>query len=63
MNKPKAPYISDELLQFLDSTFPEKTPDPKESLEEIRHRGGQVSVVRFLKHLQKQQTARELTGV
>jgi hypothetical protein len=53
--KEKTPFISPELVRFLEATYPDRLPDPDESLDSIRHRAGQVSVVRFLKTLHEDQ--------
>jgi hypothetical protein len=43
------PTIPLELLRALDEHFPEKAPSSTETFEELKWRGGQVSVIRFLK--------------
>lgn len=58
--KEKTPYISPELIRFLEATYPDRLPDPTESLDSIRHRAGQVSVIRFLKSLHEDQHEQEL---
>ena len=40
--------ISREALESLDRLFPERTPEVSDSLDQIRHYGGQRSVIRFL---------------
>nr|WP_250808762.1 hypothetical protein [Neorhizobium tomejilense] len=42
------PPIPADLLQALDKMFPERTPSLKMSLDEIRWKGGERHVVRFL---------------
>ena len=42
------PNISEQLIQHLKERFPERSPSPGETLDELRHRGGQASVVRYL---------------
>lgn len=43
------PVNTDDLIKYLDKTFPIKTPHPNESLSEIMYRSGQRSVIDFLK--------------
>lgn len=40
--------LSTEALKALDQLFPERTPEPTESLDKIRYASGQRSVIRFL---------------
>ena len=40
--------ITREALESLDRMFPERTPEVSDSLDQIRHTGGQRSVIRFL---------------
>ncbi|MFB2563640.1 hypothetical protein [Rhizobium sp. IMFF44] len=42
------PYIPKDLIEALDKRFPERTPSLKTSLDEIRWKGGERAVVRFL---------------
>lgn len=48
--KVNLPVISKELLENLESRFPDRAPDIKDDIDTIRFRSGQVSVVRFLRH-------------
>jgi hypothetical protein len=48
MNK-KFHIVSKELLEELEKRFPDRCPEPDLSLDEIRFKQGQVSVVRFLR--------------
>lgn len=50
MDKLKIPPISKELLEMLEVRFPDRAPDPGESIDAIRFKSGQVSVIRFLRH-------------
>lgn len=43
--------ISNELLDALDTVFPEKSPELSDSLDHIRYASGQRSVIRFLRGL------------
>lgn len=42
------PPIPADLMKALDQRFPEKTPSLKMSIDEIRWKGGERAVVRFL---------------
>jgi hypothetical protein len=48
MNK-KFHIVTKELLEELEKRFPDRCPEPDLSLDEIRFKQGQVSVVRFLR--------------
>ena len=50
------PVISNELIDYLDSIFPEKSADLKDTEKEVFFKGGQRSVVN---HLIKQQQIQE----
>ena len=50
------PVISNELIDYLDSIFPEKSADLKDTEKEVFYKGGQRSVVN---HLIKQQQIQE----
>lgn len=50
MEDKKFPLVSKELLEVLEKRFPDRLPDYEESLDSIRYRTGQVSVVRHLRH-------------
>jgi hypothetical protein len=54
MNSP-FPVVPLDLLQELEKRFPERTPDLHLSIDEIRHRGGETSVVRFLRRKYEEQ--------
>jgi hypothetical protein len=43
------PNIPVELLRALEERFPEKAPSKTETSDDLRWRGGEVSVIRFLK--------------
>lgn len=49
------PRVSPDLVRFLDLTFPEKSPDPSQTMPEIFHASGQRSVVRYLIRLLEEQ--------
>ena len=42
------PIISKELIEYLDSIFPEKSADLKDTEKEVFFKGGQRSVVNHL---------------
>ena len=42
------PIISNELIEYLDSIFPEKSADLKDTEKEVYFKGGQRSVVNHL---------------
>ena len=46
-------WLNDEVLDAFDVLFPERTPEPRDTLDEIRHSGGQRSVIRFLRGLKQ----------
>ena len=50
MENNKFPNISKELLEVLEKRFPDRSPDGDETLDEIRFKSGQVSVVRLLRY-------------
>ena len=50
------PIISQELIDYLDSIFPEKSADLKDTEKEVFFKGGQRSVVN---HLIKQKQIQE----
>jgi hypothetical protein len=49
------PVISNELIDYLDSIFPEKSADLKDTEKEVFFRGGQRSVVNHLIKQKQQQ--------
>ena len=49
------PVISNELIEYLDSIFPEKSADLKDTEKEVFYRGGQRSVVNHLINQKQQQ--------
>ena len=49
------PIISKELIDYLDSIFPEKSADLKDIEKEVFFRGGQRSVVNHLINQKQQQ--------
>ena len=49
------PIISNELIDYLDSIFPEKSADLKDTEKEVYYKGGQRSVVNHLINQKQQQ--------
>ena len=49
------PIINQELIDYLDSIFPEKSADLKDTEKEVFFRGGQRSVVNHLIKQKQQQ--------
>lgn len=56
------PFITDELLDYLQKLYPDKTPDPKDTDREIWMNVGAVGVVRHLHRIYKEQRENILTG-
>ncbi len=44
------PPVPKELIEMLESRFPDRAPDLQDDLDKIRFNSGQVSVIRFLRH-------------
>ena len=53
--KVQKPIISKELIDYLDSIFPEKSADLKDTEKEVYYKGGQRSVVNHLINQKQQQ--------
>ena len=49
------PVINQELIDYLDSIFPEKSADLKDTEKEVYYKGGQRSVVNHLINQKQQQ--------
>lgn len=56
-----APRIPKDVLDYLKQAFPEESAKLHWSLDEIRHKGGQVSVVQHLEEQYRQQNENILT--
>lgn len=50
MENNKLPNVPKELLEALEKRFPDRLPENMETLDSIRFRSGQVSVIRMLRH-------------
>lgn len=55
-----APPIPLDLLTWLESRYPERTPGPTETLDAIRVATGERQVVRFLRFKYEEQNERDL---
>ncbi len=55
------PHIPKDLIEALDKRFPEKTPSLTTSLDEIRWKGGERAVVRFLLEQYRRQNETVIT--
>lgn len=51
----KIPYVSKDILNYLDELFPDKCADLKDSDKEVFYKSGQRSVVNHLIELFKRQ--------
>ena len=56
------PYVSEELLNELEERFPNQSPQKEETHQQLMWRGGQRSVVEFLRKQFEEQSKRQLTG-
>ena len=43
--------LTPEMMEALDTFFPERTPELNDSIDQIRYASGQRSVIRFLRGL------------
>lgn len=50
-NRKRFPVVSKELLEELEKRFPDRCPELSASIDEIRFKSGQVSVVLFLRSI------------
>ena len=51
----KLPPVSKDLIVWLRQVFPDRMPDHTESLDDIRFKQGQVSVIRTLISIEEEQ--------
>lgn len=58
----KVPFITDELLDYLQRIYPDKAPDPEKSDREIWMIVGAVGVVRHLRRIHEEQRENMLAG-
>lgn len=56
------PYVSAELIRALEERFPQRSPQKHESHEDLVWRGGQCSVVDFLRAEHDDQHRDQLEG-
>lgn len=45
----KIPIVNKELLEELEKRFPDKCPDHTLTIDQIRFKQGEISVIRFLR--------------
>lgn len=55
------PYISAELIAWMDERFPERTPDPDWTLCKVRVETGKREVVRFLTRTHEEQLVQQMS--
>ncbi len=63
MTTERFPYVSRELIEELERRFPERSPIKGETMEALLWRGGECSVVRFLREKFKSQSPLENLNV
>lgn len=56
----KIPFITDELLDYLQRLYPDRSPDPTQSERDIWINRGAVGVVRHLTAVHKEQRSNML---
>lgn len=61
MNDKQFPIIPQDLLEELDQLFPDRCPSLSDSIDMIRHKAGQRSVINFLTMKFKEQEADTLS--
>ena len=49
MDHQQFPEVPRDLLTALEAAFPDRMPDLTETIDKVRYRQGQVSVIRFLR--------------
>lgn len=55
MESDRVPYISDDLLEYLQRVFPDKCPDLTATDRKVWYDAGAVSVVRHIAKLHEEQ--------
>lgn len=50
----KLPTVTDDLILWLREVYPDKMPDRAETLDEVRFKQGQVSVVKALESINEE---------
>jgi len=58
----RKPLISDELLEYLEQLYPDRSPDIDCLERVVWVKRGEVGVIRHLKHLHQQQRENILSG-
>lgn len=56
------PPLDANLVRWLDARFPEKSAEEKDTIDSLKFKGGQVSVVRLLKTTLEEQEKLPLKG-
>lgn len=56
------PFITDELLEYLERLYPDKAPDPSNTDREIWMNVGAAGVVRHIRRIYKEQRENMLSG-
>lgn len=56
MNSRYAPPIPLNVVEYLESRFPDRSPELSDSLDAIRYKSGQASVARHLRAVYEDQT-------
>lgn len=56
----KVPYVSEDLLQFLERVYPDKVPERSDADRLIWIKCGEVGVVRYLRRLYEDQHEEQL---
>jgi len=59
---PPIPYFTKEQIDFLNTRYPERCPEPAATDREIWMQVGQRQVVRLINRLYQEQVERSLTG-
>jgi len=57
----RTPTVTQELITHLDLYYKDCSPDLSTNIDTIRYNSGQVSVIRYLKRLYKEQQHNMLT--
>lgn len=58
----RIPFVTDELLQYLERLYPDKAPEPDHTDREIWMKRGEVGVLRHLRRIHEEQRRNMLTG-
>lgn len=58
----RLPFISDELLQYMERLYPDKAPEPDQTDRVIWMNRGEVGVLRHFRRLHQEQRENMMTG-